>query len=42
MRALIATDWSREQARPLFERTREKHHQITISWMDGILKKAGL
>jgi leukotriene-A4 hydrolase len=42
MRALIATDWSREQARPLFERTREKHHQITISWVDGILKKAGL
>jgi hypothetical protein len=42
MRALIATDWSREHARPLFERTREKHHQITISWVDGILKKAGL
>ena len=42
MRTMIETDWSREQARPLFERVKEKHHQITINWIDGLLKKAGL
>ncbi len=42
MRALIGTDWSREQARPLFERVKEKHHQITIKAANGLLKKAGL
>jgi hypothetical protein len=42
MRAMIGTDWAREQARPLFERVKEKHHQITIKAMDGLLKKAGL
>lgn len=41
-RAMITTDWSREQVRPLFERVKEKHHQITIKAMDGLLKKAGL
>jgi len=42
MRAMMNTDWSREQARPLFERVKEKHHQITIKTVDGLLKKAGL
>lgn len=42
MRAMIDTDWSRELARPLFERVRDRHHQITIKAMDGLLKKAGL
>jgi hypothetical protein len=42
MRAMIETDWSREQARPLFERVKEKHHQITIKATNGLLKKAGL
>ncbi|HSG43551.1 MAG TPA: leukotriene A4 hydrolase C-terminal domain-containing protein [Anaerolineales bacterium] len=41
-RAMIALDWAREQARPLFERVKEKHHQITIKTIDGFLKKAGL
>ena len=41
-RAMIATEWSREQARPLFERVKEKHHQITVRAIDGLLKKAGL
>jgi len=42
MRAMIETDWSKGLARPLFERVRERHHQITIKAMDGLLKKAGL
>ncbi len=42
MRAMIATDWSRDRARPLFERVKGMHHQITVTAMDGLLKKAGL
>lgn len=42
MRAMIATDWSRELVRPLFERVRDRHHQITIHAIEGLLKKAGL
>lgn len=42
MRAMIAMDWSREQARPLFERVKGKHHQITIKETDKLLKNAGL
>ena len=41
-RAMITTEWSRELARPLFERVKEKHHQITIKRIDGLLKQAGL
>ena len=42
MRAMIETDWSKGLARPLFERVRDRHHQITIKAMEGMLKKAGL
>jgi hypothetical protein len=42
IRAMIATDWSRELARPLFERVKEKHHQITVKILDKLLRKAGL
>lgn len=42
VRAMIETDWSRAQIRPLFERVRDRHHQITIQAIEGLLKKAGL
>jgi len=42
MRAMIATDWSKDKARPLFESVKDKHHQITAYAMEGMLKKAGL
>ena len=42
MRAMIAADWSKDKARPLFESVKGMHHQITVHAMDGMLKKAGL
>ncbi len=42
VRAMIETDWSRDKVRPLFERVRQRHHQITVNAMAGTLKKAGL
>jgi hypothetical protein len=42
MRAMIATDWSRSYVRPLFERVRDRHHQITIFAIEKLLKQAGL
>jgi leukotriene-A4 hydrolase len=42
VRAMIETDWSREHVRLLFERVRDRHHQITIHATDGLLKRAGL
>ena len=42
VRVMIETDWSRKQIRPLFERVRDRHHQITIHAMEGLLKKAEL
>jgi aminopeptidase N len=42
MRAMIETEWSRELARPLFERVKEKHHQITVKTLDKLLRKEGL
>jgi len=41
-RALIQTDWSRAHARPLFERVKSHHHQITANGLERILSKAGL
>jgi aminopeptidase N len=41
-RALIETEWTREQARPLFEKVREKQHPMTVAAMDRLLKAAGL
>lgn len=42
VRVMIETDWSREQIRPLFERVRDRHHQITIHAIEGFLKRAEL
>ena len=42
VRVMIETDWSRGHIRPLFERVRERHHQITINAIDGLLKRADL
>jgi len=42
VRAMIETDWSRDKIRPLFERVRDRHHEITISAVEKLLKKAGL
>ncbi|HEX6034091.1 MAG TPA: leukotriene A4 hydrolase C-terminal domain-containing protein [Anaerolineales bacterium] len=42
VRAMIETDWAREHIRPLFERVRERHHQITVRAIDVMLKQAGL
>ena len=42
VRAMIETDWSRDKIRPLFERVRDRHHQITVRAIEGLLKKAGL
>jgi len=42
VRAMIETDWSRGYVRPLFERVRDRHHQITVNAIEGLLKKAGL
>jgi leukotriene-A4 hydrolase len=42
VRAMIETDWARERIRPLFERVRDRHHQITVHAMEGLLKRAGL
>jgi aminopeptidase N len=42
VRAMIEADWSREHVRPLFERVHDRHHQITIRAIEGLLKKAGL
>jgi aminopeptidase N len=42
VRAMSQTEWSRGHIRPLFERVRERHHQITVHAIEGILKEAGL
>ena len=42
VRVMIDTDWSRGYIRPLFERVRDRHHQITINAIEGSLKRAGL
>ena len=42
VRVMNATAWSRPYIRPLFERVRDRHHQITISIIERLLKQAGL
>jgi aminopeptidase N len=42
VRAMIETTWSRNEIRPLFERVRDRHHEITISAIEKLLSKAGL
>ena len=41
-RALVASDWARDQARSLFERVRERHHPMTVNAVNGFLQRAGL
>lgn len=41
-RAMAETEWTRGYIRPLFERVRGRHHQITARAIEGILKQAGL
>ncbi|MBN2118459.1 MAG: leukotriene A4 hydrolase C-terminal domain-containing protein [Anaerolineales bacterium] len=42
VRLMAETEWTRGVIRPLFERVRNRHHQITVNQMEEILKKAGL
>ena len=42
VRAMIETEWSRDFVRPLFERVRDRHHQITIHATERLLRNAGL
>jgi hypothetical protein len=42
VRVMIDTDWARGHIRPLFERVRDRHHQITVNAMEGLLKRANL
>jgi hypothetical protein len=41
-RAMIAEEWTRPHARPLFERVRERYHPVTIGNLDKLLTKAEL
>ena len=42
VQALIATDWTRDQARQLFERVRDRQHPVTVAGTERLLKAAGL
>ena len=41
-RTMVATDWSKEYARPFFEKARDGYHPITAKIIAGILDEAGL
>ena len=41
-RTMVKEDWTRDEARPMFERHREKHHPTTVASIERILKEAGL
>ena len=41
-RAMIASDWARPHARPVFEAVRNRHHKITVHVINKILEEAGL
>ncbi|MGE5248736.1 MAG: M1 family metallopeptidase [Bacteroidota bacterium] len=41
-RALVQNDWSRELARPLFERVRERYHPITAAMLESVLTEGGV
>ena len=41
-RCLAENEWSRELARPLFERVRGGHHPVTASVVDHMLTQAGV
>ena len=42
LRALAETAWSKELARPIFERVRKRHHPLTVLNLERELTKAGL
>jgi leukotriene-A4 hydrolase len=42
VRLMTQTEWSRGYVRPLFERVRDRHHQITIHQIEEMLKRAKL
>jgi aminopeptidase N len=41
-RTMGKEEWTRDEARPMFERHRDKHHPTTVMVIERILKKAGL
>jgi aminopeptidase N len=41
-RALTEADWTRDQARALFERVREKQHPVTVAAIERLLRRADL
>jgi hypothetical protein len=41
-RAMIASDWARERARPILEQIQERQHKITVHVVNKLLEKAGL
>lgn len=41
-RAMVANEWSRARARPLFERNRAFHHPHTVAAIERILTQGGL
>ncbi len=41
-RTMVNEEWTRDEARPMFERHRDKHHPTTVAVIEGILNKAGL
>ncbi len=41
-RAMVKEEWTRDKARPLFERYRERHHPTTVASIERLLKEAGL
>jgi aminopeptidase N len=41
-RTMVKEEWTRDEARPMFERHRDKHHPTTVMVIERILKKAGL
>jgi leukotriene-A4 hydrolase len=41
-RAMIASDWAREHARPILAEVQERQHKITVHVVNKLLEKAGL
>jgi aminopeptidase N len=41
-RAMVKEEWTRDKARPMYERHRDKHHPTTVAVIERILKEAGL
>ena len=39
---MTETEWAREHVRPLFERLRDRHHQITVHAIEGMLRRGEL